>query len=161
MSISTEAERFKADIDEALEDGEFDDSTVESLSQTLEASIDGGVSVVVLIYLVEHPVMEQALKDDDVPKGLVGTMSKTLHASLDMFSEWTGAPILVQLKRLSREYRREKETFEAVMRRLEEADEQTALTIMERYLDNEPSAYFSEQLAEKYPDFVAQLDKSG
>jgi hypothetical protein len=123
--------------------------------------VEAGVSVEVLMHLTEHPVVDQALADGEVPKEFVGAISQVLHVSLDMFSEWTGAPILVQLKRLRREYRRERETFRAISERLGEADDETGLAIMERYFNSEPSAYFSEQLVAKYPEIAARIDKSG
>ena len=154
MSETPEMERFNEAIDQALEGGEFDESTVAGLQSILKESIEAGVSVVALMHLVNHPVVSAALADGEVPTPLVGSISQALYVSLDMFSEWTGAPLLIQLERLGREYRREKQTYQAIRQRLESADEPTGRAVMERYLNSEPSALFSEQLIDRFPALV-------
>ncbi len=159
MSESSELERFNAAIDEALEGGEFDDSTTARLQEILSESIDAGVSVVALMHLVAHPVVAEALAQGEVPTPLVGSISQALHVSLDMFSEWTGAPLLIQLERLEREYRREKKTFEVVRGRVSSADDEAATAIVERYLNSEPSAFFATRLEAEFPEVVDKVER--
>lgn len=163
MTNARREQGFIDAIDEALGErnspvASIDEATSTRLCAIIDDSRQAGQSAPVLMHLAAHPVIDDLIASETLPDDLVAAMSGALHDSLDMYSEWTGAPLPVQLKRLPREFRRQKATYEAVCRRIDDGDQTEGAQLLKRYLDSEPAQYFSDQARACFSELARSID---